>query len=103
MGCYQWAHHAEAPFSQLTKPLSECKIGLIGTSEVAVRFDPETEADPIVEEDFRGIYSIPADIPSERFYSRTASFDQNATHLEDVNAYYPIDQMRAAIADGRVG
>lgn len=76
---------------------------MIGTSEIAVRFDPESETDPIVKEDFRGIYSIPADMPTERFYSRTASFDRNATHLDDVNAYYPIDRMREAIAGGRVG
>lgn len=100
---YQWAHHEEAPFTRLSKPLSECNVGLIGTSEVAVRFDAETEENPVVEEDFRGIYSIPADMPTERFYSRTASFDRNATHLDDVNAYYPIDRLREAVADGRVG
>jgi len=100
---YQWAHHETAPFTPLAKPLSECKVGLIGTSEVAVRFDPETEEDPIVEDDFRGIYAIPADMPTERFYSRTSSFDRNATHLDDVNAYYPVDRLREAVADGRVG
>lgn len=100
---YQWAHHETAPFTKLQKPLSDCKVGLIGTSEIAVRFDPETEENPIVEEDFRGIYTIPADTPTEKFYSRTASFDRHATHLDDVNAYYPIDRLREAVADGRVG
>ena len=99
---YEWAHYVDSPFTPLKKPLSECKVGLIGTSEVAVRFDPETETDPIVEDDFRGIYAIPADMPTERFYSRTASFDRNATHLDDVNAYYPVDRLREAVADGRV-
>ena len=100
---YQWAHHETAPFTKLRKPLSDCKVGLIGTSEVAVRFDPETEENPIVEEDFRGIYTIPTDTPTEKFYSRTASFDRHATHLDDVNAYYPIDRLREAVTDGRVG
>ena len=100
---YQWAHHETAPFTKLQKPLSDCKVGLIGTSEIAVRFDPETEDNPIVEEDFRGIYTIPADTPTEKFYSRTASFDRHATHLDDVNAYYPIDRLREAVADGRIG
>ena len=100
---YQWAHHTDAPFTRLTTPLSECKVGLIGTSEVAVHFDPDTEANPIVEEDFRGVYSIPADVDSSRLYSRTNSFDMNATHLDDVNSYYPIDRMREAVADGRIG
>lgn len=100
---YQWAHFDDVPFTPLAKPLSDCRIGLLGTSEVAVRFDPETEDDPIVEEDFRGVYAIPADLPTEKFYSRTKSFDRFATHLDDINAYYPIDRMREAVADGRIG
>lgn len=100
---YKWAHHETAPFTKLKKPLAESKVGLIGTSEVAVRFDPDREENPIVEEDFRGIYTIPADTPTEKLYSRTASFDRHATHLDDPNAYYPIDRLREAVADGRVG
>ena len=99
---YKWAHHTNAPFTPLAKPLSECKVGLIGTSEVAVRFDPDTEENPIQEEDFRGVYTIPADTPTEKLYSRTQSFDMNATHLDDVNAFYPIDRLREAVADGRI-
>ena len=100
---YQWAHFDEVPFSPLAKPLSQCRVGLLGTSEVAVRFDPATEKDPIAEADFRGVYAIPADTPTARLYSRTASFDRNATHLDDVNAYYPVDRLREAAADGRIG
>ena len=99
---YKWAHHTSAPFTPLAKPLSECKVGLIGTSEVAVRFDPDTEENPIQEEDFRGVYTIPADTPTEKLYSRTQSFDMNATHLDDVNSFYPIDRLREAVADGRI-
>lgn len=100
---YQWAHFETVPFTPLRKPLSESRIGLIGTSEVAVRFDPATEKDPINEEDFRGVYAIPAATPTEKLYSRTMSFDRNATHLEDVNAFYPIDRLREAVSDGRIG
>ena len=99
---YQWAQFDDVPFTPLKKPLSECRIGLLGTSEVAVKFDPETEEDPVIEEDFRGVYAIPTKVPTSKFYSRTKSFDQNATHLDDVNAYYPVDRMREAVADGRI-
>ena len=54
---YEWAHFDDVPFTPLAKPLSECKVGLLGTSEVAVHFDPEMEENPIVEEHFRGVYS----------------------------------------------
>jgi hypothetical protein len=100
---YEWAHFADVPFTPLPKPLAECRVGLLGTSEVAVRFDPGTEEDPIEEEDFRGVYRIPAETPTERLYSRTLDFDRYETHLDDVNAFFPIDRLREARADGRVG
>lgn len=100
---YAWAHFDEVPFTPLTKPLNACRVGLLGTSEVAVRFDAATQANPINEEDFRGVYAIPAATPTDQLYSRTLSFDRNATHLDDVNAFYPIDRMREAVADGRIG
>ncbi|MGE0699931.1 MAG: hypothetical protein AB7O57_12620 [Hyphomicrobiaceae bacterium] len=100
---YQWANFEDVPFTPLAKPLKECRVGLLGTSEVAVRFDPATEKNPIDEEDFRGVYTIPASTPSEKLYSRTLSFDRNATHLDDVGAFYPFDRLREAVADGRIG
>jgi hypothetical protein len=100
---YAWAHFEDVPFRPLPKPLASCRVGLLGTSELAVRFDQALEQNPIDEEDFRGVYAIPADTPTEKFYSRTLSFDRNATHLDDVNAFYPIDRLREAVADRRVG
>ncbi len=100
---YQWAHFEDVPFTPLKKPLKECRVGLLGTSEVAVHFDPETETNPIDEEDFRGVYAIPASTPTGKLYSRTLSFDRNATHLDDVGAFYPIDRLREAASDGRIG
>jgi len=100
---YEWAHFEDAPFARLAKPLSECRVGLIGTSEIAVRYDPETEENPVVEEGFRGVYAFSASTPTDRLYSRTSSFDRHATHLDDVNAYYPVDRLREAAADGRIG
>ena len=100
---YDWAHFDDVPFTPLPKPLAECRVGLLGTSEVAVRYDPETEANPVEEAHFRGVYAIPADMPTARLYSRTLDFDRYETTLDDVNAFYPIDRLREAVADGRVG
>mgnify|MGYP001158101957 FL=1 len=100
---YEWAHFDDVPFAPFSKPLAECKVGLLGTSEVAVHFDPEAEENPVVEPNFRGVYSIPADTPTERLYSRTLDYDRNATSLDDVNAFFPVDRLREAVADGRVG
>lgn len=99
---YQWAQHDEAPFTLLSKPLEELRVGLLTTSEIGVRF-ADGEDNPIVEEGFRSVYSIPTAIETERLYSRTSSYDSYATHLDDVNAYFPVDRMREAVADRRIG
>ena len=45
---YEWAHFNDVPFTPLAKRLAECKVGLLGTSEVAVHFDLETEEKKII-------------------------------------------------------
>ena len=100
---YSWAHYVDVPFSPLDKPLSECNVGLLGTSEVAVQFDSDIEENPIVEDYFRGVYLIPSDTPTSRLYSRTLDFDRHATTLDDVNTFFPIDRLREAVTDGRIG
>jgi len=100
---YGWAHFDTVPFTPLQRPLGQSRVALLSTSEVAVRFDAECEEDPITEEGFRSVYAIPVDTPTEKLYSRTNSFDSYATHLDDVNSFFPVERMREAVADGRIG
>ena len=92
-----------SPLYALKKPLSECRIGLIGTSEVAVKFDPETRKIRSSEEDFRGVYAIPANVRRRSSTAARSRSTATATHLDDVNAYYPVDRLREAVGDGRIG
>jgi D-proline reductase (dithiol) PrdB len=100
---YAWAHYDNAPFTPLKKPLSECKVALLSTSEVAAHYDPGVEDNPIVEEGFRAIYPIPSDIPTDRLYSRADAYDAYATHLDDINSFFPAERMHEALAAGRIG
>lgn len=100
---YAWASNDTAPFTALKKPLAESRVTLISTSELAIHYDPATEENPVVEEGFRSVYALPADTPSEKFYSRTSSFDAYATHLDDVNSFFPVDRLREAVDSGRIG
>jgi len=34
---YRWAHHVDVPFTLLAKPLAECTVGLVTTSEMVIR------------------------------------------------------------------
>ncbi|MGK0172954.1 MAG: D-proline reductase (dithiol) PrdB [Gammaproteobacteria bacterium] len=99
---YAWSHFDTVPFSPLAKPLSKSRVALLSTSEIAVKYDADTEQNPIDEEGFRSVYAIPADTPNERLYSRTSSFDANATNLDDVASFFPADRMREALASGRI-
>ena len=49
------------------------------------------------------VYSIPTDIPVERLHSRLDHYDKYATHLDDVDSYFPITRLHEAAADGTIG
>jgi D-proline reductase (dithiol) PrdB len=99
---YQWAHFDDVPFTPLTKPLKDCRLTLVSTSDVAMKGEDDGERDAL--EMFSGnVYSIPSDTPAERLFSRQEHFDRYATNLDDVNTYFPIDRLNEAAAAGRIG
>lgn len=100
---YQWAHHDNAPFAPLKKPLAQSRFALVSTGEIAIRFDPETTTDPLENGQVGSVYSIPTDTPLELLYSRTHSFDDFATHMDDVNTYFPVTRLQEMVETGRIG
>ncbi len=99
---YRWAHFDDVPFTPLKKPLSESRVTLVSTSEIAVR-SWDDQRTPLEKGAAPNVYGIPSDTPIEELYSQTPDFDQHATTLEDVNTYFPITRMHEAVADGRFG
>ena len=85
---YAWAHNTDAPFTPLTKPLSECRVAIVSTSDIAIQ-GPDGTRDRSHEFAVGNVYSLPSDTPIELLYSRQEHYDQHATTLDDVNAYYP--------------
>ncbi len=99
---YVWAHFDEVPFTRLDKPLSEARISLVSTSDVTVRGEGDDENH--AEQLFVGnVYSIAADTPLDRLYSRQEHYDKYATNLDDVDSYFPITRLQEAAANGRIG
>ena len=100
---YKWAHFEDVPFAALKKPLAQCRVGLVTTSDIALKtetgehekHDPATLAG--------NVYSIPFDTQPERLYSRNEHYDRHATTLDDVNAYCPVVRLRELAAAGRIG
>jgi D-proline reductase (dithiol) PrdB len=97
---YRWARFDDIPFTPLTKPLAECRVGLITTSEMAVRDAPL----PVPDDDpLRDPYWLPTDTPVSTLYSRKVAYDRFATTLDDVEAYLPLTRLRELAAAGRIG
>ena len=99
---YRWAHFEDAPFTPLRKPLSESRITLISTSEVARRSDADHRT-PLEKGELGNVYTVPMNTPLDDLYSQSTSFDQHATDLDDVNAFFPVTRLQEAVTDGRVG
>lgn len=99
---YNWAQNDSAPFTPLVKPLAASTVTIISTSEIAIKDDPRF--DDNAETKAQGnVYGVPSDTPAARLYSRTQSYDRYATSLDDPNAYFPIDRLHEAAAEGRIG
>jgi hypothetical protein len=97
---YHWAHFEDIPFTPLARPLAECRVGLVTTSEMAVRDAPL----PVPDDDpLRDPYWLPTDTPVDRLYSRKTAYDRHATTLDDVEAYLPLTRLRELAAEGRIG
>ena len=101
---YQWAHFTDVPFARLTKPLAECRVGLITT---AAEYRPEKgdqgpRAPYNNEAKFFTVYSRPIDPPPDLRISHIG-YDRKHTVPEDINAYFPLAQLKTAAAEGRIG
>ncbi len=98
---YEWAHFETIPFTPFTalgKPLGQCRVGLVTSGDV-VRRDLELPAD----DPRRLVYSLPADLPVDRYQSRKAAYDRYATTLEDADSFLPLTALRRLAADGVIG
>lgn len=105
---YEWAHHTDAPFAPLTRPLAESRVAIVSTSDIAIAKDaaiagPDGKRDRSHEFAVGNVYSLPSDTPLEKLYSRQEHYDQHATTLDDVNVYYPVTRLQELVARGRIG
>lgn len=100
---YRWAHFEDVPFSKLEKPLSECTVALVSTSDVAIRKEGEEVHSGDEATLVGNVYSLPSDTPEELYYTKQEHFDRGATHLDDVNTYFPITRLHELAVQGKIG
>ena len=97
---YEWAHFDHIPFTPFAavgKPLAQCRVGLVTTSEMARRGALVGPDDPM-----RLVYSLSTGIGVDELYSRKAAYDRYATTLDDVDSYLPLTHLRRFVAEGRI-
>jgi len=98
---YEWAHFDHIPFTPFAavgKPLSECRVGVVTTSDMARRGAEIAPDDPR-----RLVYSLDTGIPVSQLYSRKSGYDRYATTLDDVDSYLPLTHLHRFAAEGRIG
>jgi len=101
---YRWAHNRDVPFAALTKPLARSRVGLITT---AAPFKPEAGdqgpwAAYNADAKFTEAYSMSVDSPPDLRISHLG-YDRKHTSAEDINTYFPLERLKEAAADGRIG
>lgn len=99
---YRWAHFDEVPFTPLVKPLADCIVGLITTSEMVVH-GREADLADLENDPTRPTYSLPTATPVKELFSRKAAYDRYATTLDDVDAYLPLTHLHRLVEEGRIG
>jgi hypothetical protein len=93
---YTWAHFQEVPFTPLTKPLSECRIGLVTTAGRRDSFD-SGQVLP------RELYANPSNPIPERLYTSHLFWDKKATHTDDIDSFLPLHRLSEYAENGLIG
>ena len=90
---YRWAQNRSSPFTAPAKPISESVLTLITTAALYEREATER----------RDVMSAPLSPPPSRLFANDLAWDRNATHLEDLNSFFPADHLTELVAAGRIG
>jgi D-proline reductase (dithiol) PrdB len=101
---YRWAHHVDAPFQPLQKPLAQSRLTLITT---AAPFDP-AKGDQGPGSKYNGgakffqVYAGDAAKPHDLRISHIA-YDRIHTSAEDSGTWFPLPQLLRLASAGRIG
>ena len=101
---YEWAHFESVPFTQPSKPLSQCSLCIVTT---AAPYQPEKgDQGPgalyNAAAKFYSVYRLPIDPVPDLRISHIA-IDRHHTTAEDPNSYFPLAALQAIRQQGRIG
>ena len=101
---YEWAHYVETPFAVPGKPLAEARVALVTTAAPyrPGKGDQGPGAPYNAAAKFYSVYSGGSAGSPDLRISHIA-IDRDHTTAEDIGAWFPLRQLRAAAAEGRIG
>ncbi len=85
---YRWATHSDTPFTPLTKPLSDCVVGVVTTAAL----DVDAPLAP---------YAAPTNPAPTTMATDHLSWHKGATHTNDLGAFLPLAHL-AALAESSI-
>jgi len=99
---YRWRRIDPVPWSPLSKPLSECRLGLVSTAGLTL--DDHTPFDESMKGGDYSYREVPWDSDVSRLVEnhRSESWDHRGVE-QDMNVAFPLDRMRELLEQGRVG
>lgn len=101
---YRWAHYIDCPFTPLRAPLSGSRLALVTTAAPyqADKGDQGPGAPYNAAAKFYQVYQGPTATDPDLRISHVA-IDRDHTTATDMQAWFPIQAARRAVATGRVG
>lgn len=100
---YVWAHHADAPFQPLAKPLARSRVALVTTAAPYQpgKGDQGPGAAYNAAAKFYRVYSGDASVDHDLRISHLA-IDRKHTSMEDSGTWFPLPALRRAAVAGRL-
>ena len=88
---YRWARYEEVPFAPLSKPLSQCRVGVVTTADQGPASAPRATK----------LYTA-ANAEGGKLFTEK-SWDREATHTDDPETYLPLARLAEHVEAGHIG
>jgi len=101
---YEWAQFDDVPFTQLPKPLAECRVAIVTTAAPYQpgKGDQGPGAAYNAEAKFYSVYDGPTGQMPDLRISHVA-IDRDHTTAEDIATFFPLTALHHAASAGRIG
>ncbi len=95
---YAWVSNPDVPFTRLEKPLSDCRVALLTTTDLEKLPGENSQVHLSRKVYAHAITEIP-----EHFYTQDLQWDQESTHTDDNDSFMPLNRLAECAADGKIG